>query len=264
MTSLPEQFSAARLTQLDNGFNLMRSFSEQALDRTSRVFSLQLDASRAAVEQSSNAMRQLLAARDPRDLLAIGSQSQQSLRTMFDFGRELFSLAAGVNMPVLRNYSAAPPVLDAPPAQQESAEPAGAPAASAADVAPEAFERTGSDSASVAAASAAAAASSAASAQSPAAAGFALPTESEGAPAIDVVTSDIEPAASLKPIAEATSEALDLSVTPPHPVAASVPVEVAVEIELPKVEPVTAPPPAQAATTGPVDTRGTKGRKKQR
>src|SRR5690349_524906 len=143
MTSLPEQFSVARLTQLDNGFNLMRSFSEQALDRTSRVFSLQLDASRAAVEQSSNAMRQLLAARDPRDLLAIGSQSQQTLRTMFDYSRELFSLAAGVNLPLLRSYGAEAPVLSAPQTAAPQAVASAAPA-SAAEVAPEAFERTGS------------------------------------------------------------------------------------------------------------------------
>ena len=266
MTSLPEQFSAARLTQLDNSFKLMRSFSEQALERTSRVVSLQLDASRAAVEQSSNAMRQLLAARDPRDLLAIGSQSQQGLRTMFDYSRELFSIAAGVNMPVLRSYSATAPVLDAPAAQPESIpEPAPAPAASAAEVAAEAFERTGSDSASAAAASAAIAVAS--SAEAPAAADFALPSEAPvetAAAAIEVVTSDIEPQGAQTAMAKATSEALDLPVTPPHPVAASMPVEVAVEIELPKVEPLTATPPAQgAATSGPTETRGTKGRKKQ-
>lgn len=108
MTSLQEQFSAARLTQLDNGFNLMRSLGDQALDQTSRMVALQLNASRSAIEQSAAAARQLLAVRDPRDLLAIGSQfgpqSQQQLRSMFDYGRELFSIAAGFTP--LRSYSA--------------------------------------------------------------------------------------------------------------------------------------------------------------
>ena len=263
MTSLPEQFSAARQAQLDNSLNLIRSLSDQALDRTSRVLTLQLDASRAAVEQSSNAVRQLLAARDPRDLLAIGSQSQQHLRTMFDYGRELFSLAAtGMNLPLMRTYSVGSPALDTPAAAAATApaalaaaqqEPAPAPAESqAGQAASEAFERIGGDTASATAAAAESVAESA--------------SESAAqASELAVVTSDVEPDAEPTTIAKATSEALDTPVAPPHPVAASVPVEVAVEIELPKVEPVDAtPPPAAAATTTrPVETRGTKGRRKQ-
>ncbi len=57
----------------------------------------------------------------------------------------------------------------------------------------------------------------------------------------------------------------DLPVAPPHPVAASVPVEVSVEIELPKVEPVDAAPPVAntTTTTKVTEIRGTKGRRKQ-
>lgn len=203
MNSLPEQFSAARQAQLDNGFKLMHSLGDQVLDRTSRVFALQLDASRAAVEQSSNAMRQLLAARGPRDLLALGSQSQQHLRTMLDYGRELFSIAAGMSVPALPN----PAVAGAPRPSGQAAEQAG---------------------------------------------------ES----ILSVVTSDIAPDSAPTAIAKATSEALGLPVAPPHPVAASLPVEVAVEIELPKVEPVDATPPAAAVTGRPAETRGTKGRRR--
>lgn len=270
MTSLPEQFSAARQAQLDNSFKLIRSFSDQALDRTSRVFALQLDASRAAVEQSSSAMRQLLAARDPRDLLALGSQSQQHLRAMLDYGRELFSIAtSGMSIPMLRSQPAQA-VPDAAP--QQAALPASAPV-EAVEVAAEAFERIGSDSASVTAAAAESAAESVAAAAATAvdaapsaqeATGFALPagTAAEAA-SVSVVTSDVEPDAAPTAIARATGEALDAPVAPPHPVAASVPVEVAVEIELPKVEPVEATPPPAAGTTRPTDTRGTKGRRKQ-
>lgn len=252
MNSLPDQFSAARQAQLDNGLNLMRSFSDQALDRTSRVFALQLDASRAAVEQSSNAMRQLLAARDPRDLLALGSQSQQQLRTMLDYGRELFSLAtSGMSVPMLPQFSFA-----APQAQAEQA-------------ASEAFERIGSDTASAVAAAAESAAEAVAGQLaepvSASATEFALPTEAAAEErSVSIVTSDIEPGTARTAIAQAASEALDSLDTPPHPVAAAIPVEVAVEIDMPKIEPVDAtPPPAPAATGRPAETRGTKGRRKQ-
>jgi phasin family protein len=249
MTSLPEQFSAARQTQLDNGFNLVQSFSNQALDQTSRVIALQLNASRAAIEQSTAAARQLLAVRDPRDLLALGTQSQQQLKSLFDYGSELFSIVAGARFTPLRSYSAdalnAIATANAAAAQQtveaavasltpSSPEPAAAPAAETAPAA-EAVQ-------------------------------FVAPvTEPESAPAFSVVTSSVEPSSAPTAIAQAASEMTDNSVAPPHPVAASVPVEVSVEIELPKVEPVDATPPVAntTATTKVTEIRGTKGRRKQ-
>ena len=231
MNSLPEQFSAARQAQLDNGFNLMRSFSDQALDRTSRVLSLQLDASRTAVEQSSNALRQLLAARDPRDLLELGTQSQQQLRTMLDYSRELFSIAtAGMSLPMLGAPAAGTPAQAA--TQQAAAQ---------------AVEQIH--------------AATQAQAQAAPRAEFALPTEVEAEAEASIVTSNIEPHSAPTAMAKATSEALDLPIAPPHPVAASMPVDVAVEIELPKVEPVDATPPPAAVTGRPAETRGTKGRR---
>ncbi len=224
MTSLPEQFSAARLTQLDNGFNLVQSFSNQALDQTSRVIALQLNASRTAIEQTTAAARQLLGAREPRDLLALGTQSQQQLKSLFDFGSELFSIVAGAKFTPLRSYSAdalnAITTANAAAAQKtvEAAVQFGAPVA-----------------------------------------------EPESAPAFSVVTSSVEPDSAPTAIAQAASEMTDLPVAPPHPVAASVPVEVSVEIELPKVEPVDAAPPVAntTTTTKVTEIRGTKGRRKQ-
>lgn len=234
MTSLQEQFSAVRTTQLDNGFNLLQSFGEQALERTSRVVAVQLEASRAAIAQSSDALRQLLAVRDPRDLLALGAQSQQNLRTMFNFGSELFSIAAGTGFAPLRSYSVdalnAITSANAAAAQQtvDAAVASLTPAAPAQEAAP------------------------------------APEPEAEKAPAIAIVTSDVEPGVEPTAIARAASEVLDLPLAPPHPVAASVPVEVSVEIELPKVEPVDATPPVVVpATTKVTELRGTKGRRKQ-
>jgi len=251
MTSLPEQFSAARLTQLDNGFNLVQSFSNQALDQTSRVIALQLNASRAAIEQSTAAARQLLAARDPRDLFALGSQSQQQLKSLFDYGSELFSIVAGAKFTPLRSYSA--DALNAittanAAAAQKTVE------AAVASLTP----------ASPAPADAAAAAAETAPAAE--AVQFGAPvSEPESAPAFSVVASSVEPASAPTAIAQAASEMIDMSVAPPHPVAASVPVEVSVEIELPKVEPVDAAPPVAntTTTTKVTEIRGSKGRRKQ-
>ncbi len=265
MTSLPEQFSAARLTQLDNGFNLMRSFSDQALDQTSRILALQLNASRTAIEQSTAAARQLLDVRDTRDLLAIGSQlssqSQQQLRTIFDYSRELFSIAAGTGITPLRSYSAdalsAITTANAAAAQQTVQ-------AAVASITPSAPEVAAAVAAAVSPVVAPAAAPEAQPAQAAASTGPVTEPDNAAA-AFSVVTSDVEPGTAPTAIAQAASEMADMAVAPPHPVAASVPVEVSVEIELPKLEPVDAAPPvANATTTTKVtEIRGTKGRRKQ-
>lgn len=255
MTSLQEQFSAARQTQLDNGFNLVQTFSNQALDQTSRVIALQLNASRAAIEQSTAAARQLMAARAPRDLFALGTQSQQQLKSLFDYGSELFSIVSGAKFTPLRSYSAdalhAITTANAAAAQQtvEAAVASLKPAAPA-----------------PAPAQATAPAPAAEAAPAPEAVQFVAPVaEPEAAPAFSVVTSDVEPTATPTAIALAASEITDMSVAPPHPVAASMPVEVSVEIELPKVEPVDAAPPAATPAPAPkvTEIRGTKGRRKQ-
>ncbi|WP_313704053.1 phasin family protein [Massilia sp.] len=259
MISLPEQFHAARQTQIDKQFQLLRVLGDQALDCTGRVLALNLDASRAAVEHSSSAMRQLLAMRDPRDLLNIGAQGQHQLRTLFDYGRELFSIATGLRGIGLQTYPVAPGALAAPAAVEaaplKEAEIVGdataAVAASAAAVLSETASDTASATAPVPAAQAAHVSVSAAE------------TAPDSSP---VVTSDVAPPVAPTAIARAASEALEVPLAPPHPVAASVPVEVAVEIEIPKIEPVEATPPVAAPAHGApkvTEIRSGRGRKKQ-
>ena len=264
MISLSEQFHAARQTQIDKQFQFLRVLSDQALDSTGRVLALNLDASRAAVEHSSSAMRQLLAMRDPRDLLTIGAQGQRQLRTMFDYGRELFSIATGLRGLGLQTYSVEPAALAAPAAVEAAplkeaeivADAAAAVAASAAEVL--------SETASAGASATAPATATAAPAPEPAhvsvSAAEIVPDSSP------VVTSDVAPPVEPTPIARAASEALEVPLAPPHPVAASVPVEVAVEIEIPKIEPVEATPPVAAPAHGApkvTEIRSGRGRKKQ-
>lgn len=271
MISLPEQFHAARQTQIDKQFQLLRVLGEQALDNTGRVLALNLDASRAAVEHSSSAMRQLLAMRDPRDLLNIGAQSQRQLRTMFDYGRELFSIATGLRGLGLQTYSVEPAALAAPAAVEAAplkeaeivADATAALAASAAEVLSETASATASD---TAPAAASAAAPAAAAAPAPEAAHVSVSAAEIAPDSSPVVTSDVAPPVEPTPIARAASEALEVPLAPPHPVAASVPVEVAVEIEIPKIEPVDATPPVSAPAHGApkvTEIRSGRGRKKQ-
>jgi len=249
MTSLPEQFQAARQFQLDQQFSFLRNLGDQALDRTSRLVALNLDLSRATVEHSSSTVRQLMALRDPRDLLTIGAQSQRQLRTMFDYGHELFNIATGLRGAALQTWSvaaAAPvPALAAPADVVESA------VATVQETVQETVKETASATEQVAKQISEPAPVSVSAAD----------TAPDTSP---IVTSSIVPPVEPTPIAKATSEILDVPLAP-HPVAASVPVDVDVEIELPKVEPVDATPPVAPPSNGApkvTEIRSGRGRRK--
>ena len=276
MTSLPEQFQAARQTQIDRQFAFLRSVGDGVLDRTSRVLALNLELSRATAEHSSHTMRQLLAVRDPRDLLTIGAQSQRQLRTLFDYGHELFNIAAGLRGAALQAYSvetaASAPVLAAPLEFAESvAESVAEPVAerlqegvAASETIVDAAAETlvAPDTSSLGEPGALDTVS--ATAATPVSVSAADIVYSPFVPDL-IVTSDIVPPVEPTPIARATSDILDIPLAPPHPVAASVPVDVDVEIELPKVEPVDATPPIVAPSNGApkvTEIRSGRGRKK--
>ncbi|CUI05240.1 phasin family protein [Massilia antarctica] len=97
MSNLPEQFSAARKAQLEAQFDAFRHFSGKAVENTEKLIALNLRTTRASVEKSTAAFQQLLAAKDPRDLLALTAHSRESFNTILDYGRALFGIAGSVS-----------------------------------------------------------------------------------------------------------------------------------------------------------------------
>lgn len=116
MTSLPEQLSAASTrqlsAQLDAQFRFFNTFATQALDNASRIVALNLSASRDSVERSSHTVRQLIDATQPRDLLVLRTHAEEQVRSLFNYGRELFNIGANAQPYGLRTIvqTAAPPV----------------------------------------------------------------------------------------------------------------------------------------------------------
>lgn len=140
MTSLPEQLSAARKAQLEAQLELLSSLSTQAISSAERLISLNLNATRASLEQTSAAARQLLESREPRDFLAFGTQTQQQFQQMMDYGRNLFSIAAGAQLDLQKAIpqlvAAHPVAAPAPSAAPAAASVAPAPVAPAPQAAP--------------------------------------------------------------------------------------------------------------------------------
>ena len=135
MSTLPEQFSAARKTQVEAQLEFFRKLSSKAVESTEKVIALNLSTSRASLEKSAETVRQLFEAKDPRDLFALTAKSQENFESLLAYGRELFSIAAGARLdfgsaaPVAVPQLAAVPAVAAAPVetvvevQAEAAEP---------------------------------------------------------------------------------------------------------------------------------------------
>ena len=115
MSTLTEQFSAARKSQVEAQINFFQNYTAKAFESAQKIIALNLSVSRASMEKSSAAVVELLAAKDPRDLFALTHRTQESIDNLLAYNRELMAIAAGAGAAL-----AAAPV----PATAESKAPA--------------------------------------------------------------------------------------------------------------------------------------------
>lgn len=126
MSTLPEQFSAARASQVDAQLNLLHDFTARAIESTRQIMALNLATTRAQVAQSTAAMCQLMSVGDPRELISLTTQTQATIDTMLQYGRALAGIASQPSLPqvVAKAAAKAPPQaeLQAPPQAELSLE----------------------------------------------------------------------------------------------------------------------------------------------
>ena len=111
MTSFSDQFSAVRQSQWETQLDMFRQMSSYALDNTEQLIAFNMRVSRASMEQVAGTVKQMLDARDARDLLAIGSNAQGQWHQLFTYGRELLGIASGLR----GTWSTQPPALPTMP-----------------------------------------------------------------------------------------------------------------------------------------------------
>jgi phasin family protein len=123
MFSIPEQFSAARNSQIEAQLDLFGNYGAKAVARAEQLLGLNVRTAKAALEQSSATMRQVLAAQDPRDLLSLTTQGQQQFDSLLAYGRALVEIATGqaVAAPAAPVKAKPALVLAAPPVETEPA-----------------------------------------------------------------------------------------------------------------------------------------------
>jgi phasin family protein len=96
MSTLHEQFSAARKSQIEAQLNYFSKFSARAVNGAEQLIALNFDTAKAAVDHSAALFKQMLAAKDPRDLLALAGEGQQQFDGVLAYGRALAGIASGL------------------------------------------------------------------------------------------------------------------------------------------------------------------------
>lgn len=138
LPQLPVQIPAQLRTQFETQVDFFQSFTKQAFDSASRVVALNLATSRDSVERSTRAAQALIASRDPRDVLSLGAAAEEQMHSLFNYSRELMSIASSVQPYALGVKAPAAATQLAAPIEKavEAVEAATAPAAPVAPVAP--------------------------------------------------------------------------------------------------------------------------------
>jgi phasin family protein len=131
MTNLPEQFSEARKLQLEAQFKFFQTFTGKAFESVEKLVALNIDASRQSLERSSALMRQVMSAKDPRDLFAVTKQTQSQFDSALAYSRQLLGIVGAAPAEAPAEAPAASAAAPQAPSPHLEAAPALAPEAAA-------------------------------------------------------------------------------------------------------------------------------------
>lgn len=96
MSTLTEQFAAARTAQLNAQFDFFRSATGKAFANIERLMALNFDTAHSALDKANATVRQLIATEDPRDLLSLTTQTQAHFDSMLQYGRQVLRIVGGL------------------------------------------------------------------------------------------------------------------------------------------------------------------------
>lgn len=97
MFTIPEQFSVATKTNLENQLAAIAALTTTAFEGVTKVVDLNISAAKASLEDSATAAKQLLAAKDPQEFFSLtATQAQPSADKAIAYGRNLAGIASSV------------------------------------------------------------------------------------------------------------------------------------------------------------------------
>lgn len=95
MFNVSEQFSAATKANFESQLAMLNALTAKAFESVEKIIELNVSATRASLEESSEAARQLLAAKDPQEFFSLtAAQAQPSTEKALAYGRHLVGIAS--------------------------------------------------------------------------------------------------------------------------------------------------------------------------
>src|SRR5476649_834045 len=129
MFSLPEQFSLAAKSQLENQLQIFSTLTSKVFESAEKIIALNTNTGKAAISQTTETAQHLLVTQDPRDFFSYStSQAQPQIESVLAYSRQLFGIASSTQADLL---AAAKAKLDKE-AVAPAAKPAPAPVVAAA------------------------------------------------------------------------------------------------------------------------------------
>lgn len=106
MTSITEQLSATSKSHIESQLNLMDTVLRKSVEGVQQVVALNLNTARNVLERSTTTARELLDARDPREVLTLATKPLPTVEGLLSYGRELFGIASRAQVDLLQSASA--------------------------------------------------------------------------------------------------------------------------------------------------------------
>lgn len=106
MTSITEQLSATSKSHIESQLNLMDAVLRKSVEGVQQVVALNLNTARNVLERSTNSARELLDARDPREVLTLATKPLPTVEGLLSYSRELFGIASRAQVDLLQSASA--------------------------------------------------------------------------------------------------------------------------------------------------------------
>lgn len=101
MLSFQEQISAATKNNLETQFALLTALTGKAFESVEKVIELNMNVAKATLEESTANVRQLLAAKDPQEFIALSSaQAQPNAEKAASYGRHVMTIMSGLQAEV--------------------------------------------------------------------------------------------------------------------------------------------------------------------
>lgn len=104
-SSITEQLSASSKSQLETQLNFFNTVLRKSVENVQQVTTLNINTAKNVLERSTTSARELLEAKDPREVLTLAARPLPTVEGLLSYGRELYGIASRAQVDLLQSAS---------------------------------------------------------------------------------------------------------------------------------------------------------------